>query len=97
MKLKITTSSLDEGFTLAEILITMTIFAMVMAGVSSFFFQTNTMLFANTQKLLINRDIRGITNEMTDNARSANHFTMYDSFYDDFRNPTAPTTGADYR
>lgn len=85
------------GFTLTELMITLTIFGMVMAGIGSFFFQTNMMLFTNTAKLQINRDIRSITNEMTDNARNANHFTLYDSFYDDFRNPTAPTTGADYR
>lgn len=85
------------GFTLTELLIALTIFGMVMAGISSFFFTTNKMLFTNSAKLQINRDIRAITNEMTDNARNANHFTLYDSFYDSFRNPTAPTTGADYR
>ncbi len=85
------------GFTLTELLITLTIFGMVMADIGSFFLQTNKMLFTNTAKLQINRDIRAVTNEMTDNARNANHFTLYDSFYDDFRNPTAPTTGADFR
>ncbi len=85
------------GLTLTELLITLTIFGMVMAGIGSFFLQTNKMLFTSTAKLQINRDIRAVTNEMTDNARNANHFTLYDSFYDDFRNPTAPTTGADYR
>jgi prepilin-type N-terminal cleavage/methylation domain-containing protein len=90
-------NTVRAGFTLTELMITLTIFGMVMAGIGSFFFQTNLMLFTNTAKLQINSDIRSITNEMTDNARNANHFTLYDSFYDDFRNPTAPTTGADYR
>ncbi len=85
------------GFTLTELMITLTIFGMVMAGIGSFFFTTNKMLFTNTAKLQINRDIRAITNEMTDNARNANHFTLYDSFYDSFRNPTPPVTGADFR
>ena len=90
-------SSIRAGFTLIELLLSLTILGLVMAGISSFFFQTNGMLFTNTAKLQINRDIRAITNEMTDNARNANHFTLYDSFYDDFRNPLPPLTGADYR
>ena len=97
MNQKITNNSLREGFTLTELLITLTIFGLVMAGVAGFFYQTNGMLFTNTAKLMINRDIRALTNEMTDNARNANHFTIYDSFYDTFRNPTPPTTGIDFR
>ncbi len=73
------------GFTLTELLVTMTILGLVMAGLTSFYYQSTVMMFTSDQKLKINADVRNITNELTDNARDANHFTMYDDFYDSFR------------
>lgn len=73
------------GFTLAEMMVTLAVLGLVMAGMTAFYRQTTLMMFTSDQKLKINADVRNITNELTDNARDANHFTIYNSFYDDFR------------
>ena len=73
------------GFSLPELLITMTVVGFLMTGLTSFFYQSSVMLFTSDQKLKINADVRNLTSELTDNARDANHFTMYNSFYDAFR------------
>ncbi len=77
-----------QGFTLVELLITLSIMGLVMTGLMLFYRDSTIMLFTSDQKLKINADIRTLTNEMTDVARNANHFTIYDSFAGDFRTTT---------
>lgn len=62
-------------------MVTMTIFSLVMAGVIPFFISNLRYQFVGEQKLLINNDIRRFTNEMIENAREANSFALYQSFY----------------
>lgn len=69
------------GFTLVETMVTMTIIGFIIVGVLPFFLQSNRSLFTGEQKLLINADIRDFTNEMVENAREANFFTLYEAFY----------------
>lgn len=71
----------QKGFTLAEILVTLTIVAILMTGVVPFFTSNFQYLYSGEQKLLINSDIRDLTNEMVETARASNYFVLYESFY----------------
>ena len=68
------------GFTLAELLISLTIFSVFMTGLFSLFFYGANRASDGVGKLLINRDIRKFTNEMTENARFSDYFEIYKSF-----------------
>jgi len=70
-----------KGFTLAELLVTLGIMGMLLAGVIPFFVSNFQYLYSGEQKLLINSDIRDLTNEMVETARASNYFVMYESFY----------------
>lgn len=56
------------------------IFGFVMAGVMPFFIMNLQSQFVGEQKLLINGDIRKVTNAMVENAREANSFVVYQAF-----------------
>lgn len=75
------TRARSAGFSLTEVIVTMTLFGLVMAGVMPFFISNLKYQFVGEQKLLINNDIRRITNELVENAREANSFVLYQSFY----------------
>lgn len=68
------------AFTLTEILVTLGILSLTLAGLIPFFISNYTYLFTGEQKLLINADIRDLTNEMVETARAANFFVLYESF-----------------
>lgn len=63
-------------------MVTMGVFTLVMAGVIPFFLTNIKYQFVGEQKLLINNDVREVTNELVENAREANSFVLYQSFYD---------------
>lgn len=71
-----------RGVTLAELLISLTIFSIFMTGLFSLFFYGTNRASDGTGKLLINRDIRKFTDEMTENARFSDYFEIYRSFTD---------------
>lgn len=93
------------GYTLVEVMIAVTIFSLLMAGATQFFIDGYTMTFVTEQKLEINSDIRDVTNDMADEARAANFFMMYQSFFPktqgdppgDFRSPSEGYSAEDYR
>lgn len=70
------------GYTLVELLVTISILGMVGALVLPFFLFNSRSLFHSEQKLLINGDIRNLTNSMTENAREANYALLYRAFYE---------------
>ena len=65
---------------MAEIMVVVTIFGFVMAGVLPFFIMSLKSQYIGEQKLLINGDIRKVTNQMVENAREANSFVIYQGF-----------------
>lgn len=71
----------NRGFSLTEVIVTMALFSLVMAGALPFFVSNLKYQFVGEQKLLINNDIRRITNELVENAREANSFALYRSFH----------------
>lgn len=94
-----------RGYTLVEIMIAVTIFSMLMAGATQFLIDGYEVTFVTEKKLEINSDIRDITNDIFDEARQANYFIMYQSFFPDasgdppgdFRSPTVGYSAEDYR
>ncbi len=94
-----------RGFTLVEIMMVVGIFGLLMAGVMAFLVDSVRTTFVTEQKLEINGDIRDVTNTLADEAREANYFTLYSSFYPqqagdppgDFRDPPEDYTPEDYR
>jgi len=74
-------SKAKAGFTLTEVLIASTIAVVVGTMVMSFFIFNLRSAFHGEQKLLINGDIRNLTNEMMRTARASNYSLLYRSFY----------------
>ncbi|GAB1488837.1 hypothetical protein MASR2M8_12850 [Opitutaceae bacterium] len=71
-----------RAFTLAELMVSMTVFGLATTGAVTFFLQALNMYHYDGGKLLVNRDIRTLTSEMTSNATYANYFLIYPSFTD---------------
>lgn len=69
-----------RGYTLVEIMMTVLVLVIVGAMVTPFLFEHIKSSYVSEQRNSINKEIRMITNEMSDNARSANYFVMYPSF-----------------
>lgn len=79
----------SRGFTLVELMVTMTIVGLAMAGITTFFIDSSRVLFTSEAKNEINQDIRKLTNEMTLEARNANYFAIYEAFNKDMRKVSA--------
>lgn len=69
----------QNGYTLPEILIALTILGFILTGVASMTIQSGKTLFVSTEKLEINADIRFFTQLLASEARSANAFLIYPS------------------
>jgi len=69
------------GFTLIELMMTMTIIGFVLIGVLPFVIFNMQSEFISEQKLLVNGDVRGFTNGMISDGDGANCFALYQSFY----------------
>ncbi|QYY36341.1 prepilin-type N-terminal cleavage/methylation domain-containing protein [Ruficoccus sp. ZRK36] len=75
-----------SGFTLVEMMYSMAIIGLLVAGWLAFYRDSTIVMYESEKKSMINNDMRAITNEMTLEARNASHFVMYESFSQDFRN-----------
>jgi len=69
-----------RAFSLAEVLVTMTAFGIVMASVLSLLLHSSNFAAYNQGKLLISRDIRSFTNALSERATFSNFFVIYKSF-----------------
>ncbi len=69
-----------RGFTLFEVLFTLSLSSVVALGSLSFLLQSLNTYHYDIGKLLVNRDIRTFTSEMTENAAYANYFMIFPSF-----------------
>lgn len=74
------------GFTLLEIIVTVSILGLVSAAIMGFFIESIRATFVSEQKNLVNSDIRQLTRELSSNARQANYIVLYRSFRTDERN-----------
>ncbi len=68
------------AFTLLEIIVSISIFGLAMVGALGFFIQALNMYHYDSGKLMVNRDIRTFTSEMTDNATYANYFLIFPTY-----------------
>lgn len=68
--------------TLVEIMIVLGICMLVTGGLLATFIQSIYVYHYDSAKLLVNRDMRTFTSEITDNATYANYFLIYPSFTD---------------
>lgn len=71
-----------RGFSLAEVLVTTVAFGIVMGATMSFLISGTNFASYNEGKLLVNRDIRKFTSELSDHATYSNFFVIYRSFTD---------------
>jgi len=68
------------GFTLTEMMISATIFALLAGMIMGFYTDTFSMMFLTEQKNLINWDMRYLTTSLSYDARQANFFVMYSNY-----------------
>jgi len=89
----------SRGFTLSEILVAAALSAIVVAGAGFVFINSLNIYHYDTGKLLVNKDIRKFTMEMTENATYANYFKIFPSYMNLSRsaetlvNPNDPDSG----
>lgn len=75
----------QRGFTLPEIMVSMTVLGIMSALFLSVYFDMSEIAFASDSKNMINRDIRNVTQQMSRTAREASYFALYRSFDADDR------------
>lgn len=80
MKLSFARSARRQAFTLVEIMVATTIAGLAVVGTTRFFIMAPNTYSYETGKLLVNRDIRTFTAEMTENATYANYLRIYPSY-----------------
>ena len=71
-----------RGMTLLEIMIVLGLCLLVVGGLLATFIQSLNIYHYDSAKLLVNRDMRKFTSEITDNATYANYFVIYPAFTD---------------
>ncbi|GEM_PF-1190100 len=72
-------SSTSRGFTLAEIMIAMSIFALLMSMVMSFYLQSLRTMYASDQRMKLAAQIKKFSNELIVQASRSNQFVLFKS------------------
>lgn len=88
---------LNQGFTLTEVLIALTLSGMVLAAMTSLFLDSSRTMFIAEQKLAINHDIRNLTGQLNKEIREANHFLIYESYNAPMRTESEEAPYGSYR
>jgi prepilin-type N-terminal cleavage/methylation domain-containing protein len=73
-------SARSPGFTLVELMVSVTILGFVVLGVLQFTIAAENILDFDEGRIAINNDIRSFTQAMTTNAVYANYFLIYPNF-----------------
>jgi len=68
------------GFTLAELIVSMGVASLLIDMVIRFYLENAKYMYFNEQKLTINKDMRVLTAQMSDDARYANFFVLYTNY-----------------
>ena len=68
------------GWTIMEMLVVCTVFSMIMVMMMEFQIETLKNLTITQEKSDINRDMRTITSQMSNEARTANFFVLYKDY-----------------
>ena len=75
----------QEGFTLVEVMIALTIMVAVLAMSMSFLMESTMLNFQSQAKNNINREVRGIVDRIAIEAKQSNIFVIYTSAADEHR------------
>ncbi len=94
--MKASNLSKTKGFTLSEVIITLTVSMFIIAGVLSYTLQMMKSTIYTENKNQINTDVRNITNELNDTARGSNYFILYSNFDTTNRNAIGDRLYSDY-
>jgi prepilin-type N-terminal cleavage/methylation domain-containing protein len=93
-----------DGFTLVEVMIAMSLAVLVLGFATVFFVDSLKISLGITNNLDIERSIRKVTDQISTDARDANSFVIYKTFFDEghdisgsFRNPAADYVSSSYR
>jgi len=73
-------SGRKQGFTIVEVLLSMSIVLLIMAGVLPMYLQSSKRILESDAKYEVNEDVRGFTNEIISQAREADSFILYDNY-----------------
>jgi prepilin-type N-terminal cleavage/methylation domain-containing protein len=73
---------LRHGFTLAEIMVAISVLALFTAMAMPVFINSLRSLNFTTNRICLNRDFRALTNRLMKEARSSGQFILYTSFTD---------------
>src|SRR6185436_16680782 len=79
-RLRRRTAKFRRGFTLVEIMVSSTVLAIIMAVLMRGFIQGLNIYYYETGKILVNKDIRKFTSEMTEYATYANYFKIFPAY-----------------
>jgi prepilin-type N-terminal cleavage/methylation domain-containing protein len=88
-----------RAFTLVEIMVSSGVLAIIMAVLMRGFIQGLNIYYYETGKILVNKDIRKFTSEMTEYATYANYFKVFPAYnnlsrsVDTLVNPSDPDQG----
>jgi prepilin-type N-terminal cleavage/methylation domain-containing protein len=77
------------GFTLVEMIVTMTVFALLCEMLVSFNVESISDMYNSEQKLSINKDMRNLTEQLSWDARQANFFVLYANYTEVAANTSA--------
>jgi prepilin-type N-terminal cleavage/methylation domain-containing protein len=69
-----------RGFTLTELMISLTVLGLTMAGVVTFTYQALNTYYYDAGRLLVNHDMRKFTGDMATDAVFSNFFRIYPNF-----------------
>jgi type II secretory pathway pseudopilin PulG len=69
-----------KKFTIVELLVALSIFMMVMAGVMPMYIQAMRQIFTTDAKLNVNDSVRKVMDRIIQEARASDGFILYDSF-----------------
>lgn len=73
-------TSPTRAFTLAEVMLSVTLLGIMMALFMSTYIDVYKIAFTSDAKNLINRDVRTVTTQLAHTAREASYFVLYKSF-----------------
>jgi prepilin-type N-terminal cleavage/methylation domain-containing protein len=69
-----------QAFSLPELIVTITILGLVGVGIATFTIQALNIYHYDSGRILVNKDIRSFTQELSGNAIFANKFRIYKNF-----------------
>ena len=74
------TQQSNKGFSLVEVLVALTVFMLVVAGVMPMYVQSTKQVYTTDSKLDITQEIININNHIIGEAREADAYILYDNF-----------------